>query len=148
MTELETRIGNLPLEIYEYILDLSLAPDESSLLIGQDYRPPSALQLNRRTRSKAADYYYGQGSIFYCSNHGNCSKWLISLPEQHRKMLGKVRCEPVLSSPILSCYAAKRMRACILQQLYKHNVKIDMDVLYFRIDGGNGGSAGYWTNDF
>jgi hypothetical protein len=146
--QFKAKLESLPPELYDYIFDLSFAPSIDVCIIDQKYRPPNTLSVDRATRTIMAVRFYGDNSIFHCGNHEDCSKWLISLPPEHRQLLQQARCESLLlSAPECAEYAAKQQRVCVLRELQKHGIEMDYRKLFFRAMSREGEGKICWSNE-
>lgn len=82
MATLAGLVQALPLELYNEVYEFTFYSVPGEHYIDRDYKPPSCLQVDRLTRNRFAQTYYGKGSIF-CVSRKDCSKWLASLPKEH-----------------------------------------------------------------
>ena len=132
---LKRYLNALPQELYDYILDLTITPELSIRYIDRNYRPPAILQIDRTSRFKAAQRYYGDGSKFFCSNYYDCILWLASLSNEHAALLQEVHCESLSFSWMLDLfdYEAKMQRMYILGELKDRGIQLDPDALHIRV---------------
>lgn len=146
MAGLEQHLTTLPAELYDYIFRLSFSANSAIRIITPAYRPPAILQVSQATRHNVAQEYYCQESIFLFNNHEVCLKWLLSLPADHIRMLGHVRCESASSSIYLDYFnsAARLQRLHIVRELHKRGIELDTGILYFR--EFREGGVKHWTN--
>lgn len=90
MEDLATRVQDLPVELYNDILDLMLTPDAKFVTIKDDYEPPTQLQISRATRERFAVRYYSPPIAFaYYSTLWLC-RWLKSLPKEHCSNIARI----------------------------------------------------------
>lgn len=79
-----------PAELYDEILRLTFTPSANLRLIGENYRPPSTLQVSQATRSQFANLYYGNKSTFIIPKH-LATRYLSSLHHSHRSLICSIR---------------------------------------------------------
>ncbi|KAK4617480.1 hypothetical protein CLAFUW4_11799 [Fulvia fulva] len=95
---LRKRIQALPQELQDIVFDFCIFSRSTNDItyITNLTKPPLGLQINRKTRSKFARQYYGNGSIFEFSATSTgcillCGKWLASLQSDHAQLLQVVK---------------------------------------------------------
>lgn len=102
-------IGNLPQELFDQILELTLTIDkmpglddstDSTVTINEKYRPPAQLQLDRKTRQRALKAFYRRTAfeVFKSTTHRRAIlvRWLRSLPVELAAEIEKIRYHSML----------------------------------------------------
>lgn len=95
--DLAAAVQSLPSELFDEIYDLTFTFDSKTCCVeSRTYKPPSAIQVDRKSRSKAAKSYYNN-TVFTFSTKGydfeddaDGKSWLASLPEDHVKALREI----------------------------------------------------------
>lgn len=90
-------VQDLPAELYNEILDLTLAVDTDAVTLDNNYKPPVQLQIDRFSRKVNARRYY-RNTIFTINRFQDfrmSAKLLASLPKKHVKLVKTIRCSAV-----------------------------------------------------
>lgn len=103
MPRLEECLFRLPQELRDCILELTCQVEPSRIDVNRDYLPPLTLQVNSKTRYKAAAEYYNKSS-FYFDDIRTCVKWIETLDSKHVLQLRDVRCEPISKGRMLDLF--------------------------------------------
>lgn len=125
-TTMGLKIQRLPKELQDSIIDLTSILDvPTSVFVNDSYKPPVALQLNRRIRAKYAEKYYSTTVFeFEYPNkafngfgwHGfgwhepkpGLDKWVASLKAEHTDVITSIRAfAPAVSTIASVCHLPK-----------------------------------------
>lgn len=104
--KLATLVFHLPQELIDAIYALtlpSLLHSNRQIELSGGYTPPAALHINRSTRAAFAPGFYS-ATIFHSRKECLITRWLASLPPEHRKLLRTVR---LIRPPPMSMGKAK-----------------------------------------
>jgi hypothetical protein len=92
---LDARIQALAQELQDEIFSFAFLQIPISVFIDKDYKPPMALQLNRKLRARFAKAYYAN-VMFMCKGHKYerykhyMAAWASQLEKQHRDAIQKI----------------------------------------------------------
>ena len=75
-------LQKLPQELYDKIYEQVFTADSKERVIDKGYKPPAQLQVDRASREKFADSYYGAGATFSFPT-GLDVAWAEGLPTRH-----------------------------------------------------------------
>lgn len=87
-------VQDLPAELYNNILDYTLAIDEDTAVITKDWKPPVQLQIDRATRAEVTEKFYRDTVFTYRDSGFNNhipSLFFGVLCEKHASMITKFR---------------------------------------------------------
>ena len=92
MADLARFVQDLPAELYYMILDHVATPDESTtIVIDKHYQPPSALQINRKTREQYAKAYYGSDAVFQFLDPVSFISFMANIKAEHYRLIKQVQ---------------------------------------------------------
>ncbi|KAK3720993.1 hypothetical protein LTR37_003283 [Vermiconidia calcicola] len=157
MDDLANRVQSLPPELYNHIYDDVFTSSTTTInVIGRKYKPPSALQVDRRSRFIFAMTYYSEGTtiILDAMYTWNVLHWLRSLNIRHLARLRKAKHLLTFDGDVLKSTlhtfdmavfgpgeatkqrTLKRMHANDVAQLLKHRgLTVDMNDLRVEAEG-------------
>lgn len=90
--ELTALLRTLPQELFDAVREFVFTADPGERVVEEDYKPPAQLQVDRSTRARFAEAYYGDGAVF-CFPAGLERAWLNAIPNAHFDKITRMRCE-------------------------------------------------------
>ncbi|KJX92527.1 hypothetical protein TI39_contig5842g00023 [Zymoseptoria brevis] len=103
-------IQALPQELQDMVFDWTMratidTPDSAHgkvVTIDADYKPPLALQINRKQRDISASEYYANTVFFIKGNDMHkCVNWLVTLASQHVRAINTIKYADAISTDII-----------------------------------------------
>ena len=88
--DLAARVQALPAEIYSHIYNLTFTYTSGDVhIIRDNFRPDSRLHIDRNSRNRFAERYYG-GSKFHIHS-ADMKRWIASVDHTHFEMVRNIR---------------------------------------------------------
>ena len=89
LEDLAQRMQDLPVELYDMVLEYSFTADEERVGVSWSYKPPARLQVSRATRELFAKKYYSRTRFFLSSQQSiELADCLIeSIPFAHVELM-------------------------------------------------------------
>ena len=151
--DLTRRIGSLPPELYNTILNYTFTAQQAIHNIDETFLPPSRLDVNRAARDFFTASFYGGPDIFRATDSFIYRKWLSSLGPEHQRLVSKVHYDPPLWSGREETYTDEVYRSVAFAsllgfrcQISEYCPQIDLEALHVKVKFADE-DAGRWTND-
>ena len=80
-------IQDLPPELFNEIKNFVFTTTTRRVIIDEKYTPPTSLHVDKNTRSRFAELFYGSGTIYQFRQPYVLYRWLRSLSHDHLDMV-------------------------------------------------------------
>lgn len=90
MASLAELLQGLPPELFDIIKDFTFTATQKAVVVDQNYKPPTSLQVSRATREQYAESYYSHATTFEFTETKPFAKCFSKLSDAHCKLISKV----------------------------------------------------------